>query len=176
MAEIKSTLELVLERTRHLHMTEEDKRRQADEEFREAFCRIVSKRLDGLIGIDGLRGELKQLGEMDAGRKSLAAAEISKRIDPVADNAPLLELMQHGLGLDISGMAATLEDFGERLHAEESRAVERLREVLRNKGVWGEAVIPNADADAEWQDKRREMVETVREKLVAEGSRLSGCS
>ncbi|MDR3568035.1 MAG: hypothetical protein P4L43_08415 [Syntrophobacteraceae bacterium] len=174
MADIKSTLELVLERTRHLHMSEEDRRREAEEKFREAFCRLVSKRLDGLIGLEGCKEELMRLLDGDAGRKVVAAAEISKKIDPVADNAPLLDFMKHCLGLGISTIEAALEQFGERLHGEENRVVERLRAGLLQRGVFGEAVIPNAEADQEWQKKRREMIETAREMLGAEGARLSG--
>lgn len=171
MAEIKSTLELVMERTRHLHMTEEDKRRQAEEEFTEAVCRAVSKQLDGQIGMDRFKDELNRLGEMDRARKMRAAAEISRRIDPSADNAPLLDLIEHGLGLDISGIEAALKRFDERLGGEEDRAVERTRADLLQKGVSGVAVIPNIEADMEWQDKRREMLETVKEELAAQFGR-----
>lgn len=159
---------MVMERTQHLHMSEEDKRRQAEEEFREAVCRLVSKHLDGQKGMDGFKNELHRLGEMDGARKMRAAAEISKRIDPAADNSLVLDLIEHGLGLDISGMKAALKGFGEQLHSEEDRAVERTRADLLKKGVWGVAVIPNVEADRAWQDKRREMIETVKEELAAQ--------
>lgn len=166
MAEIKSTLELVMERTQHLHMTEEDKRRQADEEFTEAVCRLVSKRLDGQIGMDRFKTELNRLSEMDGACKMRAAVEILRRIDPLTDSSPLLDLMEHGLGLDISSIEAALKQFGERLHSEQDRAVERTRADLFKKGVSGGAVIPNVEADAEWQEKRRQMLETVKEELA----------
>ncbi len=171
MAEIKSTLELALERTRHLHMTEEDKRRQADEEFIEAVCRLVSKRLDGQISIDRFKADLNRLGEMDTDRKMPAAAEVARRIDPAADNSPLLDLMQQGLGLDISGIEATLKHFAELLHSGEELAVERLRADLLKKGVFGDGVIPNVEADTEWRDKRREMLKAVKEELAAHSAR-----
>lgn len=175
MAEIKSTLELALERTRHLHMSEEDKRRQADEEFTGAVCRLVSKRLDGQISIDRFKADLNRLGEMDTGRKMLAAAEITRRIDPAADNSPLLDLMKQGLGLDISSIEATLKNFGELLHSVEDQAVERLRAELLKKGVFGDGVIPNVEADTQWRDKRSEMLRTVKEELAAHGTRSVRC-
>ncbi|MDR3556393.1 MAG: hypothetical protein P4L55_16685 [Syntrophobacteraceae bacterium] len=173
MAEIKSTLELVMERTRHLQMTEEDKNRRAEEEFREAVRGLVSKRLDGQIGGDRFQTELNRLGERDNGPKMRAAAEIAARIDPLTDNSPLLGLMEQELGIDVSGLEATLRDFGEQLHGEENRTVERTRAHLLKKGISGLAVIPNAEADREWLERRGEMVETVNKELVARAARLS---
>lgn len=171
MAEIKSTLELVLERTQHLHMTEEDKKRQAEEEFSEAFCRLVSKQLDGQLGIDRFKNELNRLGEMDGTRKMRAAAEISGRIDPAADNSALLGLIEKGLGMDVSGMETALKRFGEKLRAAEELAAEKNRAALLQRGVSGTAVIPNLEVDAQWQEKRREMVETVKGELAAQWGR-----
>ena len=161
-----------MERTQRLHMTEEDREKQARKEFSEAVLRLVSKRLEGQISIDRFREELNRLGEIDADRKAIVVAEMSKRIDPLADDSPLLDLMENGLGLDISGITATLENFAERLHCEEDLAGERLRTALLNKGISGDAVIPNVEADRDWQEKRTEMIGTVKEKLAADSARL----
>ncbi len=61
MADIKSTLELVMERTRHLSMTEEDKRKQAAAAFKEAVSRLARKYLDGQINLDRFQAEFNQL-------------------------------------------------------------------------------------------------------------------
>ncbi|MGC8492822.1 MAG: hypothetical protein ACP5SH_13900 [Syntrophobacteraceae bacterium] len=171
MAEIKSTLELVLERTQHLHMTEEDKRKQSEKEFSEALCRLVSKQLDGQLGLERFKDELGRLDELDGARTMRAAAEICGRIDPASDNSALLDLIEKGLGLDVSGMETALKRFGEKLRAAEDLAAEKNRTVLLQRGVSGAAVIPNLDADAQWQEKRREMVETVKGELAAQLNR-----
>ena len=110
MAEIKSTLELVMERTRHLTMSEEDKRKQAAKEFKEAVNRLALKYLDGQINLDRFQAEFSRL-EAGASGKTEAAAEIGRRIDPAADNTLLLDLIKHGLGFDISGIEAILHQF-----------------------------------------------------------------
>ena len=61
MAEIKSTLELVMQRTSHLSMSEEDKRKQAAKEFKEAVNRLARKYLDGQIDLDRFRAEFSRL-------------------------------------------------------------------------------------------------------------------
>src|SRR5208283_2360057 len=110
MAEIKSTLDLVMERTRHLRMTEEDKRKQAAAAFKEAVSRIARKYMDGQISLDKLQAELNQLEGGASGREE-AAAEIGRRIDPYADNTLLLDLIKNGLGFDISRIEAILHHF-----------------------------------------------------------------
>ncbi len=168
MAEIKSTLELVLERTQHLHMTEEDRRKQAEKEFSEALCGLVSKHLDGQLSIDRFKDELDRLDEPGGARTMRAAAEICGRIDPSSDNSALLDLLEKGLGLDVSGMQTALKRFGEKLRAAEELAAEKNRAVLLQRGVSGVAAIPNLEADAEWHEKREEMIETVKWELAAQ--------
>jgi hypothetical protein len=171
MAEIKSTLELVMERTRHLYMTEEDKRKQAAEAFKEAVNRLARKCLDGQINLDRFQTELNQLGGGASGRKD-AAAEIGRRIDPAADNALLLDFIKNGLGFDISGIEAILHHFSEAVHSEEDQAVERIKVDLLKKGIFGRAVIPNLEADKGWARRRKEMLETVRVELDAQIAQL----
>jgi len=43
MAEVKSTLELVMERTRHLTLTEDEKREQAVAEFKGSLGGLLQK-------------------------------------------------------------------------------------------------------------------------------------
>ncbi len=119
MAEIKSTLELVMEKTRNLSMSEEDKQKQAAREFNEAVNRLVMKYVDGQIDLDEFRAELGRL-EGSPSAKASAAAEIAMRVAPLADNQLLLDLMKHGFGGDISGIEALLSHFRQTIQAAES--------------------------------------------------------
>ncbi|MGA3117510.1 MAG: hypothetical protein ABSF90_24125 [Syntrophobacteraceae bacterium] len=171
MAEIKSTLDLVMERTRHLRMTEEDKRKQAAAAFKEAVSRLARKYLDGQISLDKLQAELNQLEGGASGREE-AAAEIGRRIDPYADNTLLLDLIKNGLGFDISRIEAILHHFRETVHSEEDQAVERVRADLLKKGISGSAVMPSLETDKDWARRRKEMLETVRVELDARIAQL----
>jgi len=172
MAEIKSTLELVMERTRHLHMTEEDKRKQAAEAYREAVGRLARKYLDGQIDLDRFQSELNRLETHGSSDRADAAAEIGRRIDPAADNTLLLDLLKHGLGFDTSRIEAILPQFRETVHSEEGRVVERIRADLLKRGISGSAVIPNLEADKNWAKRRGEMFDSVRQELSAQIAQL----
>ncbi len=55
MAEIKSTLELALERTKHLIMSDDEKKQMELEEHLEKLPGYVQKYLDGLVDINDLK-------------------------------------------------------------------------------------------------------------------------
>ena len=171
MAEIKSTLELVMERTSHLSMSEEDKRKQAAKEFKEAVNRLALKYLDGQIDLDRFRAEFSRLKAGPSG-KAEAAAEIGRRIDPAADNSLVLDLIKHGLGYDISDIEAVLKDFREKLHSVNDQAVERIRADLLKKGISGSAVVPNLETDKDHAGRIEEMLEALSEELAEKIARL----
>jgi len=165
MAEIKSTLELVMERTRHLCMSEGDKQEQAAQEFKEALNRAVLKYLDGQIDLVRFQAEF---GKLDGGpsARADAAAEIARRIDPAADNAILLDLIRHGLGCDISGIEAVLSDYRLTALAEDALAAKRIKSDLVKRGILGSAVVANLDMDKDRTKKLGEMVEAFKEGLA----------
>jgi len=152
-------------------MTDEDKRKQAAEAFKESVNRLARKYLAGQINLDKFKAELNQLGGGASGRKD-AAAEIGRRIDPAADNTLLLDLIKNGLSFDISGIEAILHHFSERVRCEEDQVVERIKADLLEKGICGSAVIPNLESDKDWARRRREMIETVRVELDAQIAQL----
>jgi hypothetical protein len=172
MAEIKSTIELAMERTRHLQMTDEDRRKQEAQAFRETVSRLAGKFIDRQIDLEKFKSELNKLGEAAGLDKAGAADEIGRRIDPAADNTALLDLIKHGLGFDTSGIEAELRRFRDTLHSDESRALDRIRVELAKKAISGSAVIPNLERDEEWTKKRLQMIETVKLELVAKIAQL----
>ncbi len=165
MAEIKSTLELVMERTRNLSMSEADKLEQAAKEFKEAVNRLCLKYLEGQIGLDRFEQEFSRL---DGGpcAKADAAAEIARRIDPTVDNGPLLRLIEDGLDGDISGFETILGDFHRKAQAEDARAVRQVSAGLLERGILGTAVVPNLETDRDRTRKLGEMVEAFQEELA----------
>jgi len=59
VAEIKSTLDLVLEKTRDLTLTEEEKRNLEREELDKKIQRIVNRYLDNSLPVTRLRREVE---------------------------------------------------------------------------------------------------------------------
>jgi hypothetical protein len=173
MAEIKSTLELVMERTRNLSMSDEDKREQAAKEFKDAVNRLCLKYLDRQIDLDGFQRDFSRL-DSGPGARAEAAAEIARRLDPTADNGPVLDLIRHGLDYDISGFETILGHFQERVQVEDVRAADQVRMSLLDRGISGSAVTPNLETDRHRTAKLGELVGAFGEELAVEIAKLSG--
>jgi hypothetical protein len=172
MAEVKSTLELAMERTRHLTMSDSDKREQAAAEFKDAVSRLIQKYLDGKSDAERFRNQLFQLRQgSPISDMGIVIREIGRRIDPEADNQPLLDLLQLGCGVDVSPLRILLKEYSQSVDSEAAGMFERLKEDLKKKGVSGSAVVPNLDSDTAWVTRRKEIVERFRESLATEVAR-----
>jgi hypothetical protein len=166
MAEIKSTLELAMERTRHLTMSEDDKRKHAAQEFKDAVNGLALRFLNGQINPDRFQAEFSRLETGPFGKPE-AATEIGRRIDPAADNSLLLDLIKNGLGYGISGIEAVLKKFREMLNSGKIQAAGRIGAYLLKEGISGSAVIPNLDVDKDLAVRHGEISEAFREELDA---------
>ncbi|MFZ2446508.1 MAG: hypothetical protein WAW37_09125 [Syntrophobacteraceae bacterium] len=173
MAEIKSTLDLVMERTRNLTMSEEDRREQAAAEFRAGVNRILQRYLEAGLDAGRFQEDLRRLEKdfPESGAKA-AVAEIAKRIDPALDNRPLLVLLREGCEKDVSRIEGLLKKYIETADLMATSASERILERLRKEGISGSAVVPNTAADNELAGMREEMLEQFRTALAAEIDRL----
>lgn len=173
MAEIKSTMELVMERTRNLTMSEEERREQQAAEFRAGLNRLIQRYLQSDLDKDRFQKELSRL-EKDFPGPDLppAAAEIAKRIDPDEDNGPLLKLLRDGCEKDVAGIEALLGRYVENADLVAALASGKILEDLIKFGISGTAVIPNISADKDLAEERERMLEEFRVNLADQIGRL----
>jgi hypothetical protein len=166
MAEIKSTLELVMERTRHLKLTEEEKLEQAMAEFRKGLSGLIQRCRDGALTADRFREDLHQLqANMQVTDRDIPLDEITKRLELDGDNEWAFNLLAEAFGIDPSGSTAVYEEYREAVAgAALDRADEIRKELGEKQGVFGTAVVPNLKADREWamtQQRLRERFEPI---------------
>ncbi|MCE5333859.1 MAG: hypothetical protein LLG06_04660 [Desulfobacteraceae bacterium] len=173
MAEIKSTIDLIMERTRHLTMSEEDRREQAASEFKAAVNRLILQFLDGGIDLDKFAQEFNAM-ERSAGNVGLAIAEAARRIDPAGDNRMILDLLRFGLNADISQISAVLDGYRKALDGEDLGAMERMVDRLFQKGITGSAVIPNLRFDEKRAGRRKEIEQQFQNDLQSALARAGG--
>jgi hypothetical protein len=170
MAEIRSTLDLVLERTKNLTMTEEEKSSLQKKELEGRIKGWVRKYRDGLMNLNAVKTRMSAIPEKE--RK--ASRDILKNL--VLENLPaqgedlkILDLLERILEESREPYLAAVEHFQKTLAVERSRRLEVLKAGLAERGISGSAVTPNPDRDASW--------EIVHQKVLAEFRRaLSHCS
>ncbi len=172
MAEIKSTLDLVMERTKNLTMTEQEKRQQALAEFRTGVSALIRKYADGVLSPDQLQNELGLLGRASGGRdRGVILDEIAKRIDPDRDNQRLLDLLNEICKAGTAPIESALDEYDRAVAAKSHERIEELRVLLAHSfGISGSAVQPNLGADSDWAVVRQ----AIRERFATELQREVG--
>lgn len=175
MAEIKSTLELIMEKTKDMTPTNEEKKAFRKKEIQGKVKGLLMKFLDGFLDLDNLKNKIAPFEEKDhAAVRNVLINDCLDRIDPEADNAFPFDILQHVTGIDIEPIRKLLSDFSTTLEGERHGYEQRLSSRIREKGISGSAVLPNLEADADWTHFLQESKMRFREKIYNQMQNLSG--
>ena len=166
MAEIKSTLDIIMEKTKGLTMTEEEKETFQKKETEGKVRGLLKRFLDGFIHAERLKDEIGSLGEKRyaMARESLFR-ECVGRMEPGADNTILLDALENAVGLDIAPVQKVILDYNQDLEQQKMDRKQVMQKNLDGLGISGTAVIPNIHADQEWIRHLSEMNKGFREKV-----------
>lgn len=149
MGEIKSTLELVMERTRHLQLSAEEKARQKKDDFDKRLAGLLQRYADGGLSVDLIKDRIGSLqAELEVKDRRAVVAGIVGRIDPDQDAEPWLDLIAAMATPLRRPLETVLSDYleGRRTRLRESE--NRCREQLAGRhGITGPAVVPNPMKD-----------------------------
>ena len=166
MGEIKSTLEIILEKTKGLTMSEEEREAFQEEEVEGKVKGLVQKLLDGFLPLEGLQKEMKSFGaEKEPMVRKALKRECLDRMDPEIDNSPLFELLQGAAHVDPGPFFEVQSEYQRRLQQEKGEQEKSLLKRLEERGISGSAVIPNMAADPDWQNVLREMKQDFRDEV-----------
>ena len=175
MGEIKSTLDLVMEKTRHMTMSREERETQKADEIRKKLNGLIQKYADGLIRQKQFLKEFEKLESIEIQtRKKILRKEILDRIKLEGDSESLLELLEFTCDVDIEDLKAVMREFAlERDTASDSR-ISELKKALNNEiGVSGSAVVPNMETDAYLEEKLGSLRDDFNKRLEDEKARIS---
>ena len=170
MGEIRSTLDIIMEKTRGLTMTEEEKRELKRRELSGKARGLIQKYVDGIIDLDRVKVEMGAAGKGDEDifRRAMIE-ETMDLITPGQDNEAILKILENTAGIDTQSIRGILAAFHDRMDEEKNTRENTLRTELNEKGIWGSAVIPNIEADPEWRhyvaDKKKEFLKKLKEGL-----------
>lgn len=169
MGEIKSTLDLVMEKTRNLTLSADEKAAQQHKEAENRIRGLLQKYLDGVVSKPELKADHLRLKKgYGADENTILIDEIIGRIEPNGDNQPLLEVLREVGGIDPSGIEALLRSFRkDYLTAAEDRTAQLKADLARRHRICGSAVVPNLEADAQWQREQSKLHTEFKEQLAA---------
>ncbi|MBI5585028.1 MAG: hypothetical protein HY892_14545 [Deltaproteobacteria bacterium] len=166
MGEIKSTLDLIMEKTRGLALSEEEKKKLKGQEWLGKARGWAQRYLDGMIGPQDLKTGIAALGEPEEAG-NLLKQELVEAINPEGDNEKRWEALEILWGLSRAPYVRIIEQFRSGLAEAERRRAEALAGLLSEKGISGTAVVPNLQGDPEWLAHYGPAVQDCREALMA---------
>ena len=151
MGEIRSTLDIIMEKTKDLTMNDAEK-----EEFRRKTLSgklkgLVQKFIDSQMSVHTIRSEIESEREKShALVDELLKGELIERLEPDGDNDKVFELLEDLLGMDTGLLELPIGEFREKVNKEKIAIMDGLRIKLAERDISGTAVVPNLTHDETW--------------------------
>ena len=177
MGEIKSTLDLVMEKTKNLSLSDEERLGQKNKEIESRIRGLLQKFNDQALSADKLKSEYQKLQkDYDLPENAPLVKEICRQIELGKDNDTLFELLARFKVTDIEGITSVLHEFDNVISAAARERSKVLQAKLAEAHfISGPAVVPNLEADKAWREQAGEIraefepfLNQAKTKLLAE--------
>jgi hypothetical protein len=167
MGEIKSTLDLVMEKTRNLTLSAEEKQQHKQMEIESRIKGLLQKLKDGLLTITQFKIDYERLKmDSDLSDDRLLVSNILTRLDPDQDTSRQLKILEECCRLDTSEIRTDIQEYRDACEEIARQRIAQLKELLAQKhSITGSAVIPNLDADDQWQHEVYDLRRQLQDKL-----------
>jgi len=174
MGEIKSTLDLVMEKTKNLSLSDKERQEQKNKEIESRIRGLLQKIQDQIIAFDRFKSEYQVLHqEYRLSGDKLLIKEICGQIELGKDNQKLFELLAQFKVSDFDGIVSVLQDFHDVIDTAAQKRSKILKDELAEAHfISGSAVVPNLEIDEAWRKNFREIRAKFEEKLDRQKNRL----
>jgi hypothetical protein len=177
MGEIKSTLELALERTKGLVLSDEEKEGIRQKEIAKRATSLFHRYLENHLSLNDLLKEIERMETRTA--RVVKETLLAQWIDALSlsgDNEKCLKGILSLKGDRAGEMAQTLQTLFSRFREECEKAKEVLRieltEGLKRLKIHGSAVDPNVEGNLLWEKRLAELEAPCRVQLEEMKTRL----
>lgn len=172
MTEIKSTIDLIMERTKNLTMTAAEKKELRHRELTEKATGWVVRYLDGVLGLEALQEEMKQEDEEVETLKMILETAVLEMLDPEQDQERMFRLLTEVLHVEEPSLAGALADYRKRKENLLGKEAARFLAELEESGIGGSALNVNPNrakgnqkAGAALKDEYRQQIARVMNGL-----------
>jgi len=170
MAEIKSTLELALERTKSVSISQEEKEEIKRKEIAQKATGLFHRYMDESLSVSELMREIERLEEK--ARPRVRDALLSRWVAAIsleAENEKLLRGIESLKGRSVDAVKRKLDvlcsEYVEEVFAAEQQVKGQLLEILKKEGIHGTAVVPRFRQSREWKERIESVAEGFHGKI-----------
>lgn len=167
MGEVKSTLDLVMEKTKHLTLSDDEKADQQRKEVEQKIKGLITKFQDSALTMDRLEKEFLMIqNAYTIDQKNLITQEVLNRLNVGRDNEGLIQLLREICEVDVDSIVAMLDEAKQDVQKAKVTIGNKIKLNLKNElGMSGSAVVPNLEADGEYEAALRASRLQFREAL-----------
>lgn len=165
MAEIKSTLDLIMEKTKGLTLSPQEKESLRREAWLKKARGLIQKFLDGRVELWKVKDELLD-GDLPLEWGSLLKREVINGLDPEGENEKRLQLIEELLQISLDPWVKILEIFSQKVEREKIRMTDQFRKRLSDQGITGSATVPNLANDPAWMQFLDQEKKAVKAQLT----------
>lgn len=168
MPEIKSTLDLIMEKTKNLSMTQEERKAIRLKELQAKVKGWVQRYLDGLTDTEAMQTFLAETQEEHAIAIDLFRKTALAHIEPEGNNERVFRLLEEVLDEETEPLVQRIASFKSEIEQEKARHAQEALRALDKKGISGSAVTPNIHQYPPWQAWYTAAQDSFRQGLVTE--------
>jgi hypothetical protein len=170
VSEIKSTLELALERTKKISISEEDREEIKRKETALKVSSLFHRYREGHLPLTEVLGEIERMDQRT--RAMVKETLLSQWIDALSLDevderllrgiAVLKDQEMHEVRIKLDHLLSQYREEREKVKQEMKV---RLEETLRSEGIYGSAVEPNVENDQTWKENLENLKQFYHAKL-----------
>ncbi|HVP79722.1 MAG TPA: hypothetical protein VMV04_17700 [Thermodesulfobacteriota bacterium] len=156
MGEIKSTLELAMERTKRFAVSEKEKDAIKQKEISNKAASLFHRYREGHLSLNGLLKEIEGMEKQTA--MKVKEYLLFHWIDALSlddETERILKGVESLKGRSIAEVKQRFHDLVSQYQSEKEKNKEKvggqLREALKEAGIWGSAVEPNLEGSELWK-------------------------
>ena len=162
MAEIKSTLELALERTKKMTISEKEKEELKQKEFSEKAKSLFYRYRDGHAPLNEIQREIERMDEKtSAGTRKFLLSQWIDALSLKDEDERLvkaIEWLKNGRMEEIpKQFRRLLSQYREEMERVKHEVRARLAEDLKKEGIEGSAIEPNVEESPLWRETHEKL-------------------
>ena len=166
MAKIKSTLDLVMERTKNLNMTDADKEKLRSKEGTDKARAWIQRYIDGKIDADEMRNSLDTTRKTLPEIRDILRRELVLHIRPGDDNSAILNALERVFDTHTGPIQELIASSQTQLGTRKQHHLDQLASDLKQDGIYGSAVVPNIDKRRQWQESVLQATEDLAREII----------
>ena len=165
MAEIKSTLDIIMERTKNLTITDKEKASFRRTEAEGKVKGWIQKYQDGVIELDTLRSDFgKEMTQYPEVRQ-IFKSQLLGYLRLTGDNGKIFRLLEDIIGISTNTIKHMIQSLKQDMETLRIERMASIREDLKKKKIYGSSVIPNPDRGGYLQDSILKAESELRRQL-----------